>query len=198
MKKMIALTALVAAPLAAQDFELGLNISRQMYEKRTVSIFTYEPQDKTVIAARFGYALVDIGPALFQLTAGFQPQVETDVKNTTTGLVVDKFKQGYWSAGAALNFKALFAVGVGLEYRSEKLEGTLGTMGVSTTYGRPWVRGNVGYAFPSPIVKPFIGLEVAAPLAKKDVSATGPITVDDSLKAYAPKMTIGLYGGIRF
>lgn len=194
MKKIVALAALAAAPLAAQTFELGLNISRQTYEKQTPSVITYEPQDKTVIAARFGYALVDVGPALFQLTAGFQPQSETDIKNNVSGAVVDKLKQGYWSAGAAFNFKAMVAVGVGLEYRSEKIE--LSSTSFSTTYGRPWIRANFGYAIPSPLVKPFIGLEVAKPLASKDFSATN--SAEDNLKSYAPKFQIGLYGGIRF
>ena len=42
---------------------------------------------------------------------------------------------------------------------------------------------NAGYAFPTPLVKPFIGLEVAVPLTDKDLG---------------PKLQIGVYGGIRF
>jgi hypothetical protein len=207
VKKMLALATLVAAPLAAQSIELGLNISRQTYQDQSAVLGSlksdYKLDDKTVIAARFGYALVDIGPALFQLTAAYQPSTETNatvnvsLANVPFAKGTGTYKQGYWGAGAALTFKALFAVGVGLEYRSEKLEGAIGSLNSSTTYGRPWARANVGYAFPSPIVKPFIGLEVAAPLAKKDLDAN-TTSSDDFLKALAPKMTVGLYGGIRF
>lgn len=182
---------LLAAPLAAQTFEVGLNISRQQYPSHSITGDSYEPQDKTVVAARFGYALVDFGPALFQVTAAYQPKTETEwkVNGATTP---SQLGQEYWGVGAMFNFKAVVAVGAGIEYRSEKLT----TPGVSATYGRPWARVNAGFAFPTPLVKPFIGLEVAAPLAKKDYSDTlGDV---DTLKAFAPKVQIGVYGGIRF
>lgn len=182
----------LSLPLAAQSFEVGLNISRQQYPTITeLGTFRVEPQDKTVIAARFGYALVDLGPALFQATAAYQPKVDTDVKvNGATSPT--QFGQEYWGLGAMFNFKALVAVGAGVEYRSEKLSAP----GVSTTYGRPWARVNAGYAFPTPLVKPFIGLEVAAPLTKKDYSDS--LGSEDTMKALAPKLQIGIYGGIRF
>jgi hypothetical protein len=191
MKKLV-LPLLLVAPLAAQSFELGLNVSRQQYPSHTeLGAFKVEPQDKTVVAGRFGYAIVDLGPALFQVTAAYQPKVDTDVKvNGATSST--QLGQEYWGVGAMFNFKALVAVGAGVEYRSEKLS----TPGVSTTYGRPWARVNVGYAFPTPLVKPFIGIEVAAPLVKKDYSDS--LGQEDLLKAFAPKLQIGVYGGIRF
>jgi hypothetical protein len=205
VKKLIALTALAVAPLAAQTFELGLNISKQTYAEpsATVPVFgttTFSEDSKTAVAGRFGVALVDVGPVLFQLTAAYQPQVTTTV-GVKSGLgsgTLGDYKQGYWGAGAALTFKAVLAVGVGLEYRSEKLDGkdTVGNSS-STTYGRPWFRANFGYAFPTPLVKPFIGLEVGVPLAKKDLDANTSSS-EDFLKTLAPKNQIGIYGGIRF
>ncbi|WP_257313977.1 hypothetical protein [Geothrix fuzhouensis] len=191
MKKLV-LPLLLVAPLAAQSFELGLNVSRQQYPSHTeLGAFKVEPQDKTVVAGRFGYAIVDLGPALFQITAAYQPKVDTNVKvNGTTSPT--QLGQEYWGVGAMFNFKAVVAVGAGVEYRSEKLS----TPGVSTTYGRPWVRINAGYAFPTPLVKPFIGIEVAAPLVKKDYSDS--LGQEDLLKAFAPKLQVGVYGGIRF
>ncbi|HEX9009850.1 MAG TPA: hypothetical protein VF804_05745 [Holophagaceae bacterium] len=191
MKKIL-LPLLLAAPLAAQSFELGLNVSRQQYPSNTeMGAFRFEPQDKTVVAARFGYALVDIGPALFQVTAAYQPKVDTDVhlNGASTG---SSLGHEYWGVGAMFNFKALVAVGAGVEYRSEKITGPT----TSTTYGRPWARVNAGYAFPTPLVKPFIGIEVAAPLTKKDYNDS--LSSEDTLKAFAPKLQVGVYGGIRF
>lgn len=195
MKKIVALAALAAAPLAAQTYELGLNISKQTYAEPSFSGVSIKEDSKTSVAGRFGVAIVDVGPVLFQFTAAYQPQTTT--KATVSGLGVPfgsgDFKSGYWGAGAALTFKAVVAVGVGLEYRSEKLEDG----SASTTYGRPWMRANFGYAIPSPLVKPFIGLEVAFPLAKKDLDASVTST-DDFLKTLAPKNQIGIYAGIRF
>ncbi len=191
MKKIL-LPLLFVAPLAAQSFEVGLNVSRQQYPSITeAGLMKVEPQDKTVVAGRFGYALVDLGPALFQVTAVYQPKVDTDVKvNGATSAA--QLGQEYWGVGAMFNFKALVAVGAGVEYRSEKLS----TPGVSTTYGRPWARINAGYAFPTPLVKPFIGIEVAAPLTKKDYNDS--LGTEDILKSLAPKLQVGVYGGIRF
>jgi len=190
MKKLL-LPLILVAPLAAQSFEVGLNISRQQYPSLTSGGNTAEPQDKTVVAGRFGYSIVDLGPALFQVTAVYQPKADTDIKvNGTT--TTEQLGHEYWGVGAMFNFKALVAVGAGVEYRSEKMS----VPGLSTTYGRPWARVNAGYAFPTPLVKPFIGIEVAAPLVKKDYNDS--LSPEDTLKAFAPKLQIGVYGGIRF
>jgi hypothetical protein len=58
------------------------------------------------------------------------------------------------------------------------------------------LRANAGYAFPSPVVKPFVGLEVALPLTSKSFDRAA--TDEENMKAFAPKLQIGLYAGIRF
>ncbi len=193
MKKMILPILLVAsAPLAAQDFEVGVFIGQQSYKSATPSGVTIEPSKKTVTGARFGYSVVDIGPALFQLTAGFQPESKTDVEANGTTIPGVEFKHKHWSVGAMFNFKAGVAIGAGIEYRNESL-----TSGPdSTTYGRPWARANIGLAFPTPLVKPFLGLEVAAPLASKSFDASASDA--NNLKSVAPKMQVGIYAGLRF
>jgi len=179
---------MLAAPLAAQSFELGVNVSQQGYTRSSTPGFAGHPEpvvfdydSKTVVALRGGYALVDVGPALFQVTAAYQPKVTTDLK--PNGITVPtKLGSEYWAAGVMFQFKALVAVGAGLDCRFEKA--TKANVFSSThTFTRPWARVNAGYAVPSPLLKPFIGLEVAAPLT----------TEDDG-----PKLQLGLYGGIRF
>jgi hypothetical protein len=102
------------------------------------------------------------------------------------------------SLGLAFVFKAGVSASVGVDYRWDKLEYSFSGLSASTTYGRPWARANLGFAIPSPVVKPFVGLEVAAALSSKSIGATGPATDEDALKALAPKLQIGLYAGIRF
>jgi hypothetical protein len=188
MKKLLLPLILIAAPLSAQSFEAGVFLGQQTYKDWTAIGITGKPESKTIASARLGYSLIDLGPALFQLTAGFQPESKTTiVSNVGNG----ELKQSHWSVGAMFNFKALVAIGAGIEYRSEKLDD--GT--ISTTYGRPWARVNAGLAFPTPLVKPFIGLEVAVPLASKSNEIGSS---EDALKSIAPKMQIGVYGGIRF
>jgi hypothetical protein len=128
------------------------------------------------------------------VTAGFQPKTEStiEVNGASFG---DKFQHQHVSVGAMFNFKAMVAFGAGLEYRLEKLNGT--NSGLSdTSYNRPWLRANAGYAFPSPVVKPFVGLEVALPLTSKSFDRAA--TDEENMKAFAPKLQIGLYAGIRF
>jgi hypothetical protein len=47
---------------------------------------------------------------------------------------------------------------------------------------------------PTPVVSPFVRLELAVPLTQSD-SSNSP---DDFRKAMAPSLQVALYGGIRF
>lgn len=190
-------------PLAAQTYEVGLFLGQQRFKSVDTSDgrgFTYhgEVDDKAVYGVRVGYALVDLGPALVQVTAAYQPESTStmkvrsqDLESGSEAAAVD-YKHRSYAAGAMFNFKALVAVGVGLDYRFEHLDNGF----KSTTYSRPWMRANAGMAFPTPLVKPFVGLEVAVPLASK--SLDGNSDLEDLLKSTAPKFQVGVYGGIRF
>ncbi|MBL0312438.1 MAG: porin [Holophagaceae bacterium] len=191
MKKLFISLLLLGAPLVAQSVEVGVFVGQQSYKNVNVLGIDVKPDSNSVVGLRVGYSVVDVGPALFQLTAGYQPESKSEIKHSGEASGFD-FKQSYWSVGAMFNFKAVFAVGAGIEYRSEKL--TADTE--STTYGRPWARMNVGYAIPAPALKPFIGLEVAIPLTSSSFNAS--IDSPDNLKSIAPKMQVGLYAGLRF
>ena len=206
MKKAIALALLLGTPLAAQSFEVGIFIGQQQYPSIHTDLapgttLRMETDNKTVAAARFGYTVADLGPALFQLTAGYQPEAKATVKASLTGtpsVDVGEFKENHWSAGAMFNFKAFVAIGAGLEFRSERLSGTFAGLGDSTTYNRVWARVNAGFAIPSPVVKPFVGIEAAFPLTTKGSGVDPRASNADALKAMAPKSQFGLYAGIRF
>jgi hypothetical protein len=194
--RFLSLALIAALPAAAQDYELGLFVGQQSYHSQKAGSLDIKGKNQTVLAARFGYSVIDLGPALFQLTAGYQPKVSSNIEANGADIGL-KLEHQYWSVGAMFNFKAVVAVGAGLEYRSEKLS-IPGGNGSDATYGRPWAKVSFGYAFPTPLVKPFIGLEVAAPLVSE--STESPLYVGAVLdrKTLAPKLQIGLYGGIRF
>lgn len=200
MKKLILPLALLSiAPLAAQSFEVGVFAGQQSFKSFDDAGAKLEPAKKTVVGARFGYSVVDLGPALFQLTAGYQPEVKTDVEVNGTAIPGVEYRQKHWSVGAMFNFKAGVAIGAGVEYRNESLGLKAPGTDISTTYGRPWARANVGFAFPTPLVKPFLGLEVAVPMTSSSPSATDYNNDEKSfLKAHAPKMQVGIYAGLRF
>ncbi len=83
------------------------------------------------------------------------------------------------------------ASGAATEYRSEPLKGLV----MTTTFSHPWARFNVGYAFPAPLFRPFIGVEAVVPLAFQGADSGWAA---DVLKRVPPRSQIGLYGGIRF
>lgn len=199
MKVLPIILTLAALPVCAQDYEAGIFIGQNNYR----SVNGMSPDTKTVAAARLGFSVVDLGPALFQITVGYQPKVKSDFNVNGGAASVASYGDQAWSAGVMFNFKAFVAFGAGVEYRGEKLtmEGA-GTSNPSTTYGRPWARVNVGFSFPTPVVKPFIGVEAAVPLASTSAPANyGFDSSKDttaSLKANAPNFQVGVYGGIRF
>lgn len=207
MKKAILCAVLAALPLAAQSWEVGLFVGQQSYDKHTFTTpltFEAKPDSKTMGAIRLGYSLADLGPVLFQINAALQPKTSTTMHYTfanTTPVGIDvgqNLDHQATSLGLMFHFKAGVALGAGVDYRWDKLEGDVFGSPTSTTYGRPWARASVGFAIPSPVLKPFLGLEVAVPLVTKSLGSTGPQTTEDILKAYAPKLQIGLYGGLRF
>ena len=198
MKTLPIILALTALPVCAQDYEVGVFLGQNTYKTQTIAGTEFQPETKTVASARLGFSLVDLGPALFQFTVGYQPKAKTplDANGVATPL---NYGDEYWSAGLMFNFKAFVAVGAGLEYRGERLTAEGFGPSQSTTYGRPWARVNVGLSFPLPIVKPFVGVEAAAPLASTSVSDAEYLSdPDKALKSHAPSFQVGVYGGIRF
>ena len=201
MKKLAFALVLVSLPVCAQDYEVGVFLGQNTYKSQTISGTEFKPETKTVAAARLGFSIVDLGPALFEFTLGYQPKAKTpmDANGLASGLT---YGDQYWSAGLMFNFKAFVAVGAGVEYRGEKVSLEGPGVNQSATYGRPWARVNVGFSFPTPVVKPFVGVEAAMPLASTSAPANygyGPGSDSDaSLKSHAPNFQVGVYGGIRF
>jgi hypothetical protein len=152
---------------------------------------------KTVFAARLGYSVIDLGPAMLQLTAGYQPSITTTARIITQGTSVPgqpttdsgplDYQASHTSVGVMVNFKAVVAMGAGMEMRFEKQ--SLASNSVS--YSRPWIRANIGMAFPTPVIKTFVGLELAVALSSTS-DGLQPV------KSLAPKSQIGVYAGIRF
>jgi len=225
VKKSILLLPLIAAlPLSAGTWEAGVFVGQQVLKSGTATYagtgtVSFEPdKNKTFVGVRLGRSIVDFGPVLLTVTAGYQPEVTTTFKVDFTpvqtgaplapaaGLVrpaaaatipvgasTSDYKSSHYSVGAMLNFKAFVSVGAGIEYRFEKLDSDYYG---STNYARPWARVNAGISIPSPILKPFIGIEADFPLVSKSLDQN-PAT-EDNVKAAAPKSQIGIYAGIRF
>lgn len=203
MKRYAIALLCVTAPLAAQQWEAGLFLGQQSYRDQEVpDAGNVQANSKTVYGVRLGYSVVDLGPALLQVTAAYQPKNKTHAKGDDGTLEDFQYTHQYFGVGAMFNFKALVAVGAGLEYRFEKVGVESQELGNhSASYGRPWLRANVGYAIPSPVVKPFVGLEVAVPLTRKSLTvdqADFVTNVDDALRSLAPKYQVGAYFGVRF
>jgi len=184
---------ILSVPLAAQNAEIGLNLSRQRYSSYTSyglginsnkgTTYAYDPT--TAIAIRVGYSLMDLGPGSLQVSTAYQPDVDADLKPNGTYQWEPTRRTRYLALGAMFHFKAPVSVGAGMDARSERMS-IRDVISIETgrvSYVRPWARLNVGHVFTSPKVSPFISIEAAAPLIQKHD---------------AVDFQFGIYGGIRF
>jgi hypothetical protein len=203
MKKCLYLLPLLAMlPLSAQDWEVGVFGGQQTYKNAGSAVDNVivpgTPDNKTVYGVRAGYSVVDLGPVLFQVTAGFQPQSSTNVVSVLNNsgfesiASVKTYKTQSSSVGAMFNLQGFWSVGAGLEYRFEKYQYSEQSLSAS----RPWARVNMGIAIPAPVLKPFVGLEAAFPLTSTKLGEGG--NLDAITKSMAPKGQVGVYAGIRF
>ncbi|HZU52976.1 MAG TPA: hypothetical protein VFF77_03715 [Holophagaceae bacterium] len=216
MKKTLVLLALASAlPLAAQSFEVGALYTWNPTKTQSADpLGPSMPIDMKVdtwkaAGLRFGYNFMSVGPLEVQgnATVQFNNSEDFNWSDGSSSIKVGTVDYKYWAVGAAVNWNFLVRLGVGLEYRSESLSSKYSAFvpsqyNTSTTYRRPWIRATAGYVFPSPIVKPFIGIEAAIPVtstsfSSSDLSGTNP-NFDKLNKSLAPKAQYGIYAGIRF
>jgi len=152
----------------------------------------YDQSSPTGIGFRAGYTFLDLKFAELGAAVTYHPKAQDDL--TIGGTTVGKYGNQYVAIGVQADWKFLLNLHAGLDMRSEKLTTSANGVSDSTTLVRPWVKAGVGYSLPTPVVSPFVRVEVAVPLTNND---SGKST-DDFRKAMAPSLQVALYGGIRF
>jgi len=205
MKKMarIALISATLMTVPAMASEFGVMVSKQFGKAQTMTAtaFPGTPAGKidSVSANGFGirgaYTLLNLKVAEIGLTATYHAKSESDF--VVNGSKYGKLANEYMAVGAQFDWKFLVNLHVGLDLRREKFttsEFAAAVNNGSTTATRPWVRAGIGFSIPTPVVSPFVRLEVAMAAAKEDKTDSQ----DNVRKALAPEYQVGLYGGIRF
>jgi hypothetical protein len=152
----------------------------------------YDRVSPSGVGFRAAYTFLDMDIAELGAAVTYHPKANSNL--TAGGNIVGTFGDQYTAIGVQADWKLLLDVHAGLDLRSEKLTSTAAGVSDSTTQTRPWVKAGVGYSLPTPVVSPFVRLEVAVPLSKDDSTSTP----DDFRKAMAPTLQVALYGGIRF
>jgi hypothetical protein len=199
MRKAIA-TAVVAMGLSlvpAHATEVGLLLDKEIGKAQTLGANgsglasgRYDAASPTGFGIRAAYTFLDLKLAELGAAVTYHPKSETDLGGPTAG----KYGSEYVAIGVQADWKLLLNLHAGLDLRSEKLSTTANGVSDSTTVTRPWVKAGVGFNLPTPVVSPFVRLEVAVPLSSNDSSNN----TDDFRKAMAPSLQVALYGGIRF
>nr|WP_320133878.1 hypothetical protein [uncultured Holophaga sp.] len=187
---LISLALVSAATLSASDHELNLMIDKQLTPNITISSDKVKVDEPVSVGVRYGHDLIGLGPAQLQLQAAYRRQSTVDSQGGSFGQIKDTGL----SLGLQAQWRLGMVIGAGAELRAERLKAD--PTGTSTTLVRPWVTGRVGMSFPTPLVQPVIGLEVAVPLRR--ASAGDGASLEDQVKALAPNFEIGVYGGLRF
>jgi hypothetical protein len=201
MKKAFAiwvlLCGIVLTPARASEF--GLLLDKEIGRAQAfngsgsgLAAGGYDKSSPSGLGFRAAYTFLNLKVAEFGAAVTYHPKVEDNL--TVGGNRIGKFGDQYVAIGVQADWKLLMNVHAGLDMRSEKLSTNAGGISDSTTVTRPWVKAGVGYALPTPVVSPFVRLEVAVPLTSSD-SSNNP---DDFRKAMAPSLQVALYGGIRF
>jgi hypothetical protein len=199
MKRAIA-TAVVAMGLSlvpAHATEFGLLLDKEIGRAQTLGATgsglatgRYDSASPNGIGFRAAYTFLDLKVAELGAAVTYHPKSEADLSGPSNG----KYGSQYVAIGVQADWKLLLNLHAGLDMRSEKLSTSANGVSDSTTLTRPWVKAGVGFNLPTPVVSPFVRLEVAVPLSNSDNANSS----DDFRKAMAPSLQVALYGGIRF
>ncbi len=199
MQKLIrvAVVAVGLTALPARASELGLLVDKQVGVAQAFTGAKFDASRPNGYGIRGAYTVLDLKVAEVGLTATYHPETKTDL--IYNGSNVGKFNDEYMSVGAQVDWKFLVNLHAGVDFRREKLttEGSSLAGAGRTTYTRPWINAGLGFSLPTPVVSPFVRLELAMATTKQGSINTGS-SPDDIRKALAPEYQIGLYGGIRF
>jgi len=195
--KTLARVALVAAALAVVPVnaaEVGLLLDKQFGKAQVVTAGSgkYDAVSPTGFGIRAGISVLDLKFAELGLTATYHPKAEGDLM--LAGENKGKFGTEYIAVGAQLDWKFLVNLHAGVDLRREKYTSDTALGKDSNSVTRPWVKAGIGFSIPTPLVSPFVRLEVAMAATKEDKTDSA----DNLRKALAPEFQIGLYGGIRF
>ena len=202
MKKAFAigvlLLGLAAVPAKASEF--GLLLDKEIGRAESFNGSgqgllpgNYDKSSPSGLGFRAAYTFLDMKVAELGAAVTYHPKSQDDLN--VGGTTIGKFGDQYVAIGVQADWKFLLNLHAGLDMRSEKLTTTTSSGSDSTTLTRPWVKAGVGFAMPTPVVSPFVRLEVAVPLTTSDTTNSSP---DDFRKAMAPSLQVALYGGIRF
>jgi hypothetical protein len=194
----LVLCGIAALPSAAA--EVGILLDKQIGKAQTLGGVVaggglpggnYDAVSPSGVGVRLGYSFLDLKVAEIGMALTYHPKAEGDL---VAGPIRGKYSTQYVAVGVQADWKFLVNLHAGLDMRSEKLTATVGNVSDSTTYTRPWVKAGVGFSVPTPVLSPFVRLEVAMPISKEDKTSTN----EDFRKAMAPALQVSLYGGIRF
>lgn len=208
MKTYLPLLALCAAlPAMAQSQDLSLMVSQFTPRDFTTSGETFSTDKPVGYGLRYAHDLTRLWGGRLAFEGSWMLRTsDKAIKRNGVDFPGLGYRHEYMGLGASMTWTRVVDFGGGLELRHEgndlRYEAP-GGPGLETTrdFTRLWLSARIGYTFQAVAVKPHIGLEVAAPLAKK---------TDENIASYGsfgeallgqdlnPKLQVSLVGGFRF
>lgn len=198
MLRMASLCTLLAAS-SLSAVEVGLLLDKQFGKAKAASaVSEYEAVKPGGMGFRVGVGLLDLKVAELGAAFTYHPKAKDDLVFRTGVPGVDirgDYEAEYMALGVQADWKFLVNLHAGVDIRREKYTTSYSGGGAeSTDVTRPWIKAGIGFSIPTPILSPFVRLEVAVAAAKTDKMNNG----DEVRKTLAPNYQIGIYGGIRF
>lgn len=196
-----------ALPSAAQEkLQVALSYDVQSPRAQTYEPTTFSPVQNSAPGLAFAWTGWTSGKAELSLTAALRFKGKSDLK--VDGERVGRFTSEHQALGAALTWRQVVDLGLGLQVRFEKQ--ALVPLEEGDTWSarqtRPWLTASAGHSFQAAgRVKPFVALVAALPLTSQS-KPTGIATTEAEavanqeklVKSMAPKFEVAVQVGLRF
>ncbi|MBI4913619.1 MAG: hypothetical protein HY823_12855 [Acidobacteria bacterium] len=210
------LVMVLALPASSQEaFEAALTIDQVQSRTQTLRVspmaqVTFEPKGNSAVGLTFAWYPWKVGGGQLGPSLAYRFKGSSDLWVSESGATgtPGTFKNEHFDAGFRWTWRKPFDLGIGLQYRLEKLawEPTAGPAATwSTHWGRPWFEASAGYTWESPAIKPFVALSAALPLIQESapVLAAEPESVAPSareqlIRSAGPRLELAFRAGIRF
>jgi hypothetical protein len=211
MKHLTLLSLAIASPMLAQErFEAALTYDKVQARAQTVTSLTFAPKDNSAAGLAFAWYPWQAGGGQLGFSAGYRFKGSSDlvVSGFGNSEAAGTFENEHIDLGLRWIWRKPFDLGVGLQYRMEKLAWEAKHVPGETwssNWSRPWFEVLAGYTWERASLKPFVGFSVALPI----VSESTPSSVATSetqaaanqerlVRSAGPKFEMALRIGLRF
>jgi hypothetical protein len=152
------------------------------------SLTSFKREGETAPSLQVSYRVKEYAHSDLTLTGEYQFNKSSDTSMISRGTSAaanfdgsGKLDRQFFAPGVMWNFHPTIDIGVGLQYRFERLHAHGGTLGgeITSNWDRPWFNFYLGYTFQNLAkVKPYIAVRSSAALVTAKAPALADLNTD--------------------